>query len=306
MFSEVPIRRVRTQSLEIAFREFGHKAAPTLCLLHGWPYDPYDFEKVAPALAAAGYRVLVPFLRGFGPTRFVSKHVFRSGQQAALGTDLLEFMNAVDVPRATLAGFDWGGRAACIVAALYPERVAGLVTVNGYNIHDVSGSVRPASPEQEMRFWYQYYFHTERGRLGLAQNRREIAKLLWQLWSPNWAFDDAEFDKSAASFDNPDFVDVTVHSYRVRYGNADAEPSLSDIETRLQARPPIVVPTISICGEADGVIPPSMSSDHSRFFTGWFRSLSLPGVGHNPPREAPSAFVEAVLEVQAAPSRELL
>ncbi|HEU4660826.1 MAG TPA: alpha/beta hydrolase [Pseudolabrys sp.] len=303
MFDEAPIRRVRTQTLEIAFREFGHKPSPAVCLLHGWPYDPYDFEKVAPRLAAAGYRVLVPFLRGFGPTRFLSEDTFRSGQQAALGRDLIEFLDAVDVPVATLAGFDWGGRAACIVAALHPQRVSGLVTVNGYSIFDVSGSIEPATPEQEMRFWYQYYFHTERGRLGLRKNKREIAKLLWQLWSPNWTFGDAEFARSAVSFDNPDFVDVTVHSYRARYGNAEGDPELTGMESLLQARPPIVVPTISIRGEADGVVPPAMSSGHERFFTGWFRRLDLPGVGHNPPREAPNAFLEAILDVATVQNR---
>jgi pimeloyl-ACP methyl ester carboxylesterase len=203
---------VRTSVLEIAYEESGPAHGGAVLLMHGFPYDPRTYDDVVPLLVAAGCRVIVPYLRGYGPTRFLAPDTLRSGQQAALGNDLKEFMDALALKRAVLAGYDWGGRAACIVAALWPERVRGLVSGNGYNIHDLAGSAKPAPPEQEYRLWYQYYFHTERGRAGLQGNRREFCRLLWRLWSPNWKFDDATYDRTAASFDNPDFVDVVIHA----------------------------------------------------------------------------------------------
>jgi pimeloyl-ACP methyl ester carboxylesterase len=271
-------------------------------LLHGWPYDPRCHDEVVPPLAAAGCRVIVPYLRGFGPTRFISDATPRSGQQAALGNDLRELMDAMAVDHAVLAGYDWGGRAACIVAALWPQRVRGLVTGNGYNIQDIAGSVRPVPPVQEHRFWYQYYFHTERGRAGLEQNRGALARLLWQLWSPQWSFDDATFARSAVSFDNPDFVAVTIQSYRHRFGYAPGDPALESIEQRLAAQPKITVPAIALQGEVDGVQPPGASEKHGAFFAGPFQRRLLPKVGHNPPQEAPQAVADAILElVRAAP-----
>ena len=221
---------------QVAYEECGQPNGLPVFLLHGWPYDPRCYDEVAVPLAAAGCRVVVPYLRGFGPTRFLSAQTPRSGQQAALGNDLRELMDALGIERAVLAGYDWGGRAACIVAALWPERVHGLVTVNGYNIQDIAGSVKPVAPAQEHRFWYQYYFHTERGRAGLEQNRRSLARYIWRIWSPHWAFDDSTFERSAVSFDNPDFVDVTIQSYRHRFGYAPGDPALEPIE--LQARRP--------------------------------------------------------------------
>src|SRR5262245_35179319 len=219
-----PFKLVRSKTLEIAYEDSGPEAGTPVILAHGFPYDPRAFDEVVPRLVAAGFRTIVPYLRGYGPTRFLSADTPRSGQQGALGQDLLDLLDALALPSAMLAGYDWGGRAACIVAALWPARVRGLVTCGGYNIQDVAGAAAPQPPEQEHRLWYQYYFHTERGRAGLAANRRALARLLWRLWSPNWEFDDATFERSAASFDNPDFVEVVIHSYRVRFGYAPGDP----------------------------------------------------------------------------------
>jgi pimeloyl-ACP methyl ester carboxylesterase len=291
------LNHVCTSTLQIAYEESGPSNGLPVVLLHGWPYDPRCFDEVVPPLAAAGCRIVVPYLRGFGATRFLSEQTPRSGQQAALGNDLRELMDALRIERAVLAGYDWGGRAACIVAALWPERVHGLVTVNGYNIQDIAGSVKPVAPAQEHRFWYQYYFHTERGRMGLEQNRRALARYIWQIWSPHWAFDDATFERSAGSFDNPDFVAVTVQSYRHRFGYAPGDPALESIEQRLAARPKIAVPTIALQGEADGVAPAQATDPHAAFFTGPYRRRLLPSIGHNPPQEAPRTFADAVLEL---------
>jgi pimeloyl-ACP methyl ester carboxylesterase len=248
-------------------------------------------------LAAAGCRAIVPYLRGFGATRFLSAATPRSGQQAALGHDLIALMDALALPRAALVGYDWGGRAACIVAALWPQRVRCLVTGNGYNIQDIARSGVPASPEQEHRFWYQYYFHSERGRAGLAANRREFCRLIWRLWSPNWAFDDATFERTASSFDNPDFVDVTIQSYRHRFGNAPGDPALEPIEQRLAARPTIAAPTIVLHGEANGVRLPDTSAGHARFFTGPYERRVIARAGHNLPQEVPEAVTAAALDL---------
>jgi pimeloyl-ACP methyl ester carboxylesterase len=291
------LKRVRTSVLEIAYEESGPTAGVAVLLMHGFPYDPRTYDEVVPRLVDAGCRVIVPYLRGYGATRFLASDTPRSGQQAALGNDLKELIDALALERAVLAGYDWGGRAACIVAALWPERVLGLVSANGYNIHDIAGSVKPASAEQEHRFWYQYYFHTERGRAGLEANRHEFCRFIWQLWSPNWRFDDATYDRTAVSFDNPDFVDVVIHSYRHRFGYADGDPSLEATERALAAKPRISVPTIVLHGDGSGLSPSETSLRHAAFFTGPYQRRVIPSVGHNLPQEAPNAFADAVLEL---------
>jgi pimeloyl-ACP methyl ester carboxylesterase len=293
-------KHVRTATLDVAYEESGSATGEPVLLLHGWPYDPRCYDDVVPPLAAAGCRVIVPYLRGFGATRFLSAETPRSGQQAALGNDLCELLDALGIERATLAGYDWGGRAACIVAALWPERVRGLVTGNGYNIQNIAASAKPVAPEQEHRFWYQYYFHTERGRAGLEQNRRALCRYIWQIWSPDWAFDDATYERSAASFDNPDFVAVTLQSYRHRFGYAAGDPALEPIERRLAAQPAITVPTIVLHGASSGIQPPEASAKHTQFFTGPYQRRVLPKIGHNLPQEAPQAVADAVLELARA------
>jgi len=290
-------KQIRASVLDVAYEESGAADGAPVFLMHGWPYDPRCYDAVIPPLRAAGARVIVPYLRGFGPTRFLDRNTPRSGQQAALGNDLRELMDALSVDRAVLAGYDWGGRGACIVAALWPERVRGLVTVNAYNIQNIPGAEKPTAPAQEHRLWYQWYFQMERGRAGVESNRRELCRLLWRLWSPHWSFDDATFDRSAASFDNPDFVAVTIHSYRHRYGNASGDPKLEQIEQRLAQQPKITVPTIALQGEADGVHPPESSAHHGAFFTGPYQRRVLPRIGHNPPQEDPKSFADAVLEM---------
>jgi len=290
-------KQVRTSVLDVAYEESGAADGAPVFLMHGWPYDPRCYDAVLAPLVAAGARVIVPYLRGFGPTRFLDRTTPRSGQQAALGNDLHELMDALSVDRAVLAGYDWGGRGACIVAALWPERVRGLVTVNAYNIQNIPGAEKPTAPAQEHRLWYQWYFQMERGRAGVEANRRELCQLLWRLWSPHWSFDDATFDRSAASFDNPDFVAVTIHSYRHRYGNAAGDSKLNEIEQRLAQQPKISVPTIVLQGEADGVHPPGSSEHHAAFFSGPYQRRVLPRIGHNPPQEDPRSFADAVLEM---------
>jgi pimeloyl-ACP methyl ester carboxylesterase len=248
-------------------------------------------------LSGAGYRTIAPYLRGYGPTRFLDDNTLRSGQQAALGHDLLELMDGLGIQRAVLAGYDWGGRAACVVSALWPQRARALVSIGGYNVLNVAANAKPLPPEQENRLWYQWYFATERGRAGLAANRREFCKLLWRLWSPNWRFDDATYERTAASFDNPDFVDVVIHSYRHRYGWMAGEPSLEPLEQRLAAMPRIGVPTIVLHGGSDGVAPPKMSEGHARFFSGPYARRVIPEAGHFLAWEAPEAIVQAVREL---------
>ncbi len=291
------IATVRTDVLDIAYEAHGPTDGPVVILLHGFPYDPRCFDEVVPPLVADGCRVLVPYLRGYGPTRFLSPKTPRSGEQAALGRDLLQFMDALKIERAALMGYDWGGRAACIVSALWPERVRCLVSCTGYNIQDIAASVKPASAAQEHRFWYQYYFHTERGRVGLTENRRDICKLLWELWSPNWHFNDATFDRSAASFDNPDFVDVVIQSYRHRYGYAAGDPAMTGIEAKLAQQPAISVPTINLHGEADGVGPVPRVDRQAGKFTGGYERRLIPTVGHNVPQEAPAETATAIRDL---------
>jgi pimeloyl-ACP methyl ester carboxylesterase len=294
------IRHARTPVLDIAYEEAGPPDGPPVVLLHGFPYAPRAYDAVAPILVAAGRRCVVPYLRGYGPTRFLHAGTPRSGEQAALGQDLLHLLDALRIPRAVLAGYDWGGRAACVVSALWPERCAGLVTCTGYNIQDIAAAARPLDPEQEHRFWYQYYFHTERGRAGLQANRRGMARLLWRLWSPNWAFGEAALDESARAFDNPDFVEVVIHSYRHRYGYAPGDPALEGIEARLAAQPRIAVPTIAPHGAADGVGPLETSERHARHFSGPYERRIIPLAGHNLPQEEPEAFARAVLDLPSA------
>jgi len=291
------MRSVRTPTLEIAYEEHGPATGAPVILLHGFPYDPRAFDEVAPPLASDGCRVLVPYLRGYGPTRFLSADTPRSGEQAALGNDLLQFMDVLGIGRATLMGYDWGGRAACIVAALWPARVRGLVSCTGYNIQDIAASVKPAPAAQEHRFWYQYYFATARGVAGLTANRRDICRLLWKLWSPMWEFDEPTFEASAGSFDNPDFVAVVIQSYRHRYGTAPGDPALVGIEAKLQAQPAIGVPTLNLHGEADGVGAVPRSDHNARKFTGRYERRLIPRVGHNVPQEAPGDTLRAIRDV---------
>jgi pimeloyl-ACP methyl ester carboxylesterase len=296
------LKRARTPILEIAYEESGPDTGFPVLLMHGFPYDPRAFDDVVPPLVAAGHRVIVPYLRGYGQTRFLDAATLRSGQQAALARDLVELMDALQIPSAVLCGFDWGGRAACITAALWPERVRGLVTANGYNIQDIAASVKPASAAQEHRLWYQYYFHTERGRAGLQTNRRDICKLLWQLWSPNWKFDDATYARTAESFDNPDFVDVVIHSYRHRFAYVAGDPAYDVYERQLAERPTITVPTIALQGEGDGVgVAGTRATEaQARFFTGPFQYRLIPVIGHDVPQEAPKETAAAILELAGA------
>jgi pimeloyl-ACP methyl ester carboxylesterase len=289
--------KIKTDVLDVAYEAHGPADGPPVILLHGFPYDPRCFDEVAPPLAADGCRVLVPYLRGYGPTCFLSADTPRSGEQAALGNDLLQFMDALGIGRATLMGYDWGGRAACVVSALWPERVRALVSGTGYNIQDIAGSARPAAAAQENRLWYQYYFHTPRGEAGLTQNRRDICRLLWKLWSPEWRFGEATFEASAKSFDNPDFVAVVIQSYRHRYGYAPGDSALVGIEAQLQAQPIITVPTINLHGDADGVGPASDRDGGARKFTGGYERRMISKVGHNVPQEAPKETVAAIRDL---------
>ena len=294
------MKTARTPALAVAYEETGPADGKPVILLHGFPDDVHAYDDAAPLLAASGWRVIVPYLRGYGPTRFDDPATPRSGQQAALGQDLLSLIDALGLARAVLAGYDWGGRAACIVAALWPERAQGLVSIGGYNIQDIAAAARPAPPAAEYRHWYQWYFHTERGRAGLAANRGALCRLLWQLWSPNYRFDDATYDKTAAAFDNPDFVDVVIHSYRHRHGAAPGDPALQPIEAALARQPPIRVPTIVLHGAADGVAPPDSSERDARHFTGPYERRIVPVAGHFLPREAPQAVADAVLALGRA------
>jgi pimeloyl-ACP methyl ester carboxylesterase len=297
--SELPsmaaLTHVEAGVLDVACHITGPADGPPVFLMHGFPYDIHAYAEVAPALAARGCRVYVPYLRGFGPTRFLRDDTPRSGEQAALGHDLKQLMDALQVERAVLAGYDWGGRAACVVAALWPERCAGLLSFNSYNIQNIAQAMTPDSPRNELSLWYQYYFHSERGHRGLAQNRRGVCRLLWQLWSPTWRFDEATFERSAAAFDNPDFVDVVIHSYRHRFGLVPGDPALAALEAALALQPPITVPALSFDGADDGVRPPAPASQHGHRFTGPRTHTVVPGVGHNMPQEAPGVFADAVL-----------
>ncbi|MFB6889783.1 alpha/beta fold hydrolase [Kitasatospora sp. NPDC056327] len=285
--------RVATEVLDIGYESAGDPGAEPVILLHGFPYDVRAFDDVAAGLADRGAHVLAPYLRGFGPTRFLDPATPRSGQQAALAQDLLDFMDALDIGSAVLAGYDWGGRAACITAALHPERVRGLVTVDGYNVQDLAHAGEPAPPAWESTYWYQYYFHSERGRLGLERNRDDLCELLWRSWSPTWSAAAEAFPASSPSLHNPDFVEVVIHSYRHRFGLAEGDPRYQGLEDLIAAQPPIRVPTVVLESGADGVGGPSAAGDRDSF-TGPYEHRLLPGIGHNVPQETPAAFTAAI------------
>ncbi|MCX8998260.1 alpha/beta hydrolase [Rhizobiaceae bacterium BDR2-2] len=292
------LKTVRTATLDIAYLETGPADGIPAILLHGFPYDAHAYDAVTETLSASGYRCIVPWLRGYGPTRFLSATTPRSGEQAALGADLLALMDALSINRAVLGGYDWGGRAACIVAALQPGRAIALVSCGtGYNIQNIPQAGRPVAPEEEARYWYQYYFHSERGRAALTENRRDLCRFIWKSWSPLWTFDDATFAASAAAFDNPDFVEVVVHSYRHRFGLVAGDPAFAAIETALEKQPSIGVPTVVLQGIDDGVDPPAEADEDAAHFTGPYERRRLAGIGHNLPQEAPEDFARAVLSL---------
>lgn len=288
--------RAQTPVLDIGYESTGDPRGTPVVLLHGFPYDVRAYDDVAAVLAGEGAFVLAPYLRGFGPTRFLDPATMRSGQQAALAQDLLDFLDALNIEKAVVAGYDWGGRAACIVAALEPDRVAGLVTVNGYNMHNLARSGEPVNPEWERSYWYQYYFHSERGRRGLERNRDELCELLWRTWSPSWAGARGAFPASAPSLHNPDFVDVVIHSYRHRYGLADGDPRYQRFEDLIAKEPSITVPTVVLESGDDGVGGPAASEDRDHF-TGPYSEILLPRIGHNVPQEDPGAFAQAVVSL---------
>jgi pimeloyl-ACP methyl ester carboxylesterase len=298
-----PLRSVRTDVLEVAYYEAGPADGKVALLLHGFPYDLHSYVDVIPGLVAAGHRVIVPYLRGHGPTRFLDSATPRSGQQAALGADVIALMDALGIGRAVLAGYDWGGRAACVAAALWPERCAGLVSVNSYLIQDISAAMTPIRPDLEAGLWYFWYFLTERGRAGLTANRREIARVIWTRNSPNWQFDDATLDRAALAFDNPDYVEVVLHSYRHRLGYAPSHPPYDRLEQQLAALPAITVPAVTLDGLADGNFPATDGSASAHHFTGSRVHVQVPNAGHNLPQEAPDAFARAILELAGLPSR---
>jgi pimeloyl-ACP methyl ester carboxylesterase len=294
-----PIRQIRAGVLDVGYYETGPGAGSPVLLLHGFPYSIDSYVHVAPLLAERGCRVIVPYLRGHGSTRFLESSTARAGQQGAIGVDVIALMDALKLKRAVLAGYDWGGRAACVVAALWPDRCDGLVSVNSYLIQDIANAGKPLPPSIESGLWYQYYFLTERGRAGLTANRREIARTLWVRNSPNWHFDEATLDRHASAFENPDYVDVVIHSYRHRLGAAPGYPAYADVERRLAALPSISVPTITLDGKADGVVPATDGKSTAAKFTGPRSHRVIDGAGHNLPEEAPKEFAAAVAELAA-------
>ncbi len=283
-----------TDTLKIAFEEAGEPAGDPVILLHGFPDDAKAWDAVARGLSAAGFRTIAPYLRGFGPTRFLFAETPRSGQQAALAKDLRDLIESLKLQRPILVGYDWGARAACTTAVLWPALIGGLVPVGGYNVEDAASDRKPASAQDEYKAWYQWYFQTGRGKLGMEQNRREICRLLWELWCPYWKFSDAEFDETARSFDNPDFVEIVIHSYRHRHGAAPGDPALESMEQRLAGQPIIQVPTIVLHGEGDGVHPPERSAGQEKLFSGHYERQLIPRAGHLFPRDAPDAVIASV------------
>ena len=290
-----PLRQIDAGLLNVGYVDIGPAEGPVVVLLHGWPYDIHSYVDVCPGLAEAGYRVIVPYLRGFGTTRFLSDETFRNGEQAVLAVDVIALMDALEIERAIVAGFDWGARSADIVAALWPERCTGLVSVSGYLIVNLEANQKPLPPKAELGWWYQYYFSTERGRLGYSENRREFNKLIWQIASPKWDFDDDTFERSAASFDNPDHVDIVIHNYRWRLSLAEGEPKYGDLEARLFDRPVITVPTVTIGSDFDGAAADGRA--YAEKLSGAYSHRVLEGIGHNVSQEAPGAFTDAILEV---------
>ena len=290
-----PVKQVDAGLLSVGYAESG--SGPPVVLLHGWPYDIHSFVDVGPLLASAGYRVVVPHLRGYGSTRFLATDTFRNGQPAALALDLVALLDALKIERAILAGFDWGARTADIVAALWPERCKALVSVSGYLIGSQAAGRMPLPPRNELEWWYQYYFATERGRAGYEQYRHDFAKLIWQIASPKWGFSDATFDRSAASFNNPDHVAIVMHNYRWRLGLAEGEPQYDEVERRLAEAPIITVPTITLEGDANGAPHPEPAAYASKFSGKYAHRTIKGGIGHNLPQEAPRAFAQAVVDV---------
>jgi pimeloyl-ACP methyl ester carboxylesterase len=292
-----PLKQIDAGLLRVGYAEAGPADSPAVILLHGWPYDIHSYGAVTPLLASAGYRVIVPYLRGYGTTRFLSEATFRNGQQAALGVDVVELMDALGIDRAIIAGFDWGARTANIMAALWPERCRAIVSVSGYLIGSQQANQAPLPPKAELQWWYQYYFATERGRAGYERYRNDFARLIWEIASPQWEFDEATFDRTARSFDNPDHVDIVIHNYRWRLGLADGEPAYEDLERRLAEAPVITVPAITLEGDANGAPHPDPAAYAGKFTGKYSHRLIAGGVGHNLPQEAPQAFAEAVVEV---------
>jgi pimeloyl-ACP methyl ester carboxylesterase len=297
--SFAPLKQIDAGLLNVGYAEAGPANGPPVILLHGWPYDIYSFVDVTPLLASAGYRVIVPYLRGYGPTRFLSSGTFRNGQPSAVAADIVALMDALKIEKATLAGFDWGARTANIIAALWPERCKAMVSVSGYLIGNQEAGKMPLPPKNELEWWYQFYFATERGRAGYDKYRNDFSKLIWQLASPKWNFDDATFDRSAASFDNPDHVSIVIHNYRWRLALADGERKYDDLEKRLAEGPVITVPAITLEGDANGA-PHAEASSYAKKFSGKYsHRLINGGIGHNLPQEAPQAFAQAVVDVDA-------
>jgi pimeloyl-ACP methyl ester carboxylesterase len=293
------LKQIEAGVLNVGYAEAGPSDGPAAILLHGWPYDIHSYLDVAPLLAARGYRVIVPYLRGYGTTHFRSSETPRNGQQSVVALDAIALMDALRLERAIVAGFDWGARTANIIAALWPKRCKALVSVSGYLIGSQAAGQVPLPPSAELQWWYQYYFATERGRAGYDQYRREFARLIWQIASPRWAFDDATFDRSAAAFDNPDHVGIVIHNYRWRLGLAEGEPRFDEVEMRLAAAPAISVPTITLEGDANGAPHPDASAYATKFSGRYEHRVITGGVGHNLPQEAPQAFAQAVLDVDA-------
>jgi pimeloyl-ACP methyl ester carboxylesterase len=292
-----PLKQIDAGLLNVGYAEAGPANGPAVILLHGWPYDIYSYVDVAPLLAAAGYRVIVPYLRGYGSTRFLSDATVRTGQPSAVAVDIIALMDALKIEKATLAGFDWGARTANIIAVLWPERCKAMVSVSGYLIGSQESGKMPLPPMAELQWWYQFYFATERGRAGYDKYRHDFAKLIWQLASPKWGFDDATFDRSAVSFDNPDHVAIAVHNYRWRLALAEGEPKYGDLDKRLAEAPNITVPTITLEGDANGAPHPEPSSYAGKFSGKYAHRTIEGGIGHNLPQEAPQAFAQAVVDV---------
>ncbi|MER5754960.1 alpha/beta hydrolase [Streptomyces sp. NPDC002088] len=296
------LKQVKAGVLNVGYAELGPAHGPVVVLLHGWPYDIHSYVAVAPLLAEKGYRVIVPYLRGHGTTRFLSSGTFRNAQQSVFAVDIIALMDALRIDKAILAGYDWGSRTADIIAALWPERVKGLVSVSGYLITNLEANKKPLPPKLEWAWWYQFYFATERGRLGLEQNRHDLAKQIWKFNSPTWDFSDATFDRTAAAFRNPDYVSIVIDNYRWRLSLAKGDPRYDDLEKRLAASPVITVPTITLDGEADPFTPAGGGSSYRDKFTGHYAHRTLKGIGHNLPQEAPRDFAQAVVDVDLFPA----
>jgi pimeloyl-ACP methyl ester carboxylesterase len=292
-----PLKQVDAGLLNVGYAEVGPPDGSTVILLHGWPYDIYSYADAGPLLASAGYRVIIPYLRGFGTTRFLSDDTLRNGQQSVVAVDIINLMDALKITKAIIAGFDWGARTAGIIAALWPERCKALVSVSGYLIGNQKSGMIPLPPASELQWWYQYYFATERGRAGYDKYRHDFAKLIWQLASPKWNFDDATFDRTAASFENPDHVAIVIHNYRWRLALEEGEPKYDDLEKRLAEGPVITVPTITLEGDANGAPHPDAGSYAKKFSGKYVHKVINGGIGHNLPQEAPKAFADAIVEV---------